>query len=59
MGTTQHQNGQFEESYSFDDSHMEPNPGQLGDDWDTMMEEYFDDYEDFRDIDMPSSDDEY
>ena len=58
MGAPQHQNGEFEESYSFDDSYIEPRSGQLGEDWDTMMEEFFDEYEDFRDINIPSSDDD-
>ena len=58
MGAQQQQKGQFKESYSFDDSYIEPNSGQLGEDWDTMMEEFFDEYEDFRDVNVPSSDED-
>lgn len=46
-----------EESYLFDDSSFEPNPSQLGDDWDTMMEEYMDEYEEFNDVGFPKLDD--
>ncbi|MDH5545936.1 MAG: hypothetical protein OEZ43_10100 [Gammaproteobacteria bacterium] len=59
MGRPGHANEEgYEESYSFEDSYFEPTSGQLGEDWDTLMEEYFDDYEDFKDVNFPDSDDD-
>ncbi|MDH5377225.1 MAG: hypothetical protein OEX00_02745 [Gammaproteobacteria bacterium] len=31
----------------------------ITEDWDTMMEEFYDDYEDFQDVDFPTLDDDY
>ncbi len=36
-----------EDSYFIDDAQLEPNSVHITDDWDTQMEEYFDDFEDF------------
>ncbi len=38
---------EFEDSYFVDEARLEPNSVHITDDWDTQMEEYFDDFEDF------------
>lgn len=44
----------FEDSYMLDDQrYSEPMSVQITDDWDTMMEEYLDDIDDFGDMDFP------
>jgi len=58
--TGSHSVEQNEESYTFEDSYFEQNSSaQLGDDWDTMMDEFLDDYEDFSDVDFPARDDDF
>lgn len=52
------QTQQQDENYRFEESYKEPTSVQLTDDWDTMMEEYYDDYDDFNDIDIPDVDDD-
>lgn len=53
--------GQFEseESFFLDESYKEPNSVHITEDWDTMMEDFYDDYEDFQDVDFPSPDEDY
>ncbi len=42
-----------------DDAYKEPISIQIDDEWDTMMEEYFDEIDDFQDIDFPRLDNDY
>ncbi|MDH5229996.1 MAG: hypothetical protein OEZ58_06895 [Gammaproteobacteria bacterium] len=47
-----------DDSFFFDDGYREPNSVHITEDWDTMMEEFYDDYEDFGDVDFPAVDDD-
>lgn len=46
-------------SIRIDDAYKEPKSIQIDDEWDTNMEEYFDEIEDFQDIDFPRLDNDY
>lgn len=50
--------GVDEDSFFFEESYKEPSSVYITENWDTMMEEYYDDYDDFHDIDMPTPDDD-
>lgn len=39
--------------------YKEPNSVHIGDDWDTMMEDFIDDFDDYQDLNFPSVDDDY
>jgi len=48
-----------EDSMFFDDVGRDNDSVYISEDWDTMMEEFYDDYEDFQDVDFPTLDDDY
>ncbi len=51
--------GGREEAISMDDkSYREPNSVYISEEWDTMMEDFLDDFDDYQDLGFPSSDDE-
>jgi len=41
-----------------DKPYTEPNSLHITDDWDTMMEDYLDDFDDYQDISFPTPDDD-
>lgn len=43
---------ELEDKYRLDPSYREPVSIQISDDWDTMMEEYMDEFQDFGDPDL-------
>lgn len=46
--------------FSMDDgAYREPNSLHISDEWDTLMEDFLDDFDDYNDIDFPSADDEF
>jgi len=48
-----------DEYKSMDDkSYHEPNSVHIADDWDTMMEDFLDDFDDYQDINFPSGEDD-
>lgn len=47
-----------EDSFFFEESYKEPASVYITESWDTMMEEYYDEYDDFQDIDVPTPDDD-
>jgi len=47
-----------DENYRFEESYKEPASAQITDDWDTVMDDYYDEYEDFNDVDIPNVDDD-
>ncbi|MCF6299293.1 MAG: hypothetical protein L3J01_05375 [Thiomicrorhabdus sp.] len=40
-------------------TYHEPNSVHLADDWNTSMEEFIDDFDDYQDLNLPGMDDEY
>jgi len=49
-----------EDAVSLDDkNYHEPNSVHISEDWDTIMEDFLDDFDDYQDINMPTNDDEY
>ncbi len=49
-----------EEAFSLDDKvYNEPNSVHISDDWDTIMEDFLDDFDDYQDFSMPNNDDDY
>ena len=46
-------------SPSDDKPYKEPNSVHIGDDWDTMMEDFIDDFDDYQDVNFPNMDDDY
>ncbi|HFE39158.1 MAG TPA: hypothetical protein ENK06_12190 [Gammaproteobacteria bacterium] len=45
---------------SFDDKmYREPNSVHLAEDWNTSMEDFIDDFDDYQDLNFPNLDDEY
>lgn len=42
-----------------DKPYNEPNSVHIGDDWDTMIEDFIDDFDDYQDVNFPSIDDDY
>ena len=42
-----------------DKPYNEPNSVHIGDDWDTMMEDFIDDFDDYQDVSFPNVDDDY
>lgn len=64
MSNMEHDGGQrseFEDFMSMDDQHVyrEPNSLHISDDWDTLMEDFLDDFEDYTDVDFPKPDDDF
>jgi len=52
--------GGHEEAISMDDKmYREPNSVHISDDWDTIMEDFLDDFDDYQDINLPTNDDDY
>ncbi|MDH3325658.1 MAG: hypothetical protein OEM38_02935 [Gammaproteobacteria bacterium] len=52
--------GGREEAISMDDKvYREPNSVHISDDWDTIMEDFLDDFEDYQDTGLPPSNDDY
>ncbi|MDX1811467.1 MAG: hypothetical protein R3240_05940 [Gammaproteobacteria bacterium] len=48
------------EYLSMDDkTYREPNSVHISDEWDTLMEDFLDDFDDYTDVDFPSPDDEF
>jgi len=49
-----------DEMLSMDDKpYREPNSVHITDDWDTMMEDFLDDFDDYQDVNFPTTDDDY
>jgi len=49
-----------EEAISMDDkTYREPNSVHISDDWDTIMEDFLDDFDDYQDLNMPTNDEDY
>ena len=45
---------------SMDDGvYREPNSLHISEDWDTLMEDFLDDFEDYTDVDFPTPDDDF
>lgn len=42
-----------------DRPYIEPNSVHITDDWDTMIEDFIDDFDDYQDVNFPSADDDY
>jgi len=42
-----------------DKTYREPNSVHITDDWDTLMEDFLDDFDDYNDIDFPSTDEDF
>ncbi len=52
--------GDFDEYRSMEDGgYREPNSLHISDDWDTLMEDFLDDFEDYQDVDFPKPDEDY
>lgn len=51
----------LDDVFSMDDNtpYREPNSIHITDDWDTMMEDFIDDFDDYRDVNFPTTDDDY
>ena len=49
----------YEDSFFLEDMEGEPKSIYLDDDWDTMMEDFGDEYDEFNDIDFPTLDDDF
>ena len=39
--------------------YKEPNSVHISDDWDTLMEDFLDDFDDYNDLDFPDMDDDF
>ncbi len=49
-----------EEAMSMDDkTYREPNSVHISDEWDTIMEDFLDDFDDYQDGMFPSNDEDY
>jgi len=59
MRQVQNQAEPIDESFQFEESYKEPVSIQITDDWDTVMDDYYDEYDDFNDIDLPHADDDF
>lgn len=47
------------ELFSMDENfYKEPNSVHISDDWDTLMEDFLDDFDDYNDLNFPDLDDE-
>ena len=52
--------GVREEAVSMDDkTYREPSSVHISDEWDTIMEDFLDDFDDYQDMNLPSNDDDY
>ena len=52
--------GGKEEAVSLDDKiYNEPNSVHISDEWDTIMEDFLDDFDDYQDIGSPKNDSDY
>lgn len=48
------------EAMSVDDkTYREPNSVHITDEWDTIMEDFLDDFDEYQDVNAPSNDDDY
>ncbi len=60
MGKAQHENAsqaKFEDLMSIDDNvYREPHSVNITENWETSMEDFLDDFEDYQDIDFPTPD---
>lgn len=50
---------EFEEFIPMDDKvYREPSSVHLSEDWDTLMEDFLDDFDDYHDLDFPTPDED-
>lgn len=51
---------EFDDHMSMDDHvYREPNSLYISEDWDTLMEDFLDDFEDYQDVDFPTPDEDF
>jgi len=49
-----------EEAVSMDDkTYREPNSVHISEEWDTIMEDFLDDFDDYQDVGLPTNDEDY
>jgi len=50
----------YEEAVSMDDKlYREPSSVHISDEWDTVMEDFLDDFDDYQDMSFPINDEDY